>query len=130
MRKSMAWPTELRCLVVHSDSQLCIDGITKWLPLWETDGWTRNGRNLQNADLWKVIKRALTAMEKSKISIKFKHVPAHVGVYGNERADRLAKAAARRAHLAASRTGEQREDQALEALADAIVDSILNRQSS
>ena len=54
-------------------------------------------------------------------------MPAHVGVYGNEKADRLAKAAARRAHLAAARTDEQREDQALEALADSIIAAILNR---
>ena len=57
----------------------------------------------------------------------FRHVPAHVGVYGNERADRLAKAAARRAHLANARTSEQREEQAVEALADSIVASILSR---
>ena len=54
-------------------------------------------------------------------------MPAHVGVYGNERADRLAKAAARRAHLAASRTDEQREEQALEALAESIVLAITRR---
>ena len=130
VRKAMTWPTELRCLVVRSDSRLCIDGITKWLPLWEADGWTRNGRSLENADLWKVIKRALSALKNSDISIRFEHVPAHVGVYGNERADRLAKAAARRAHLAASRTVAQREEQAIDALADAIVDSILSRRSN
>ena len=47
--------------------------------------------------------------------------------YGNERADRLAKAAARRAHLAAARTDEQREEQALEALAESIVLAITRR---
>ena len=45
----------------------------------------------------------------------------------HERADRLAKAAARRAHLAAARTVEQRQDQALEALADSIVAAIMSR---
>ena len=54
-------------------------------------------------------------------------VSTHVGIYGNEKADRLTKAAARRAHLAAARSNEQREDQALEALADSIVAAIMNR---
>ena len=69
----------------------------------------------------------VAALRQKDISIEFRHVPAHVGVYGNERADRLAKAANRRAHLAHDRTDEQREDQALNALADSIVAAILNR---
>ena len=129
VRKAMAWPTELRCLTILSDSQLCIDGITKWLPLWEADGWTRRGGRLENVDLWKVVKRALLTLDQKGILIKFKHVPAHVGVYGNERADRLAKAAARRAHLAHATRQARREDQALDALADSIVASILNRST-
>ena len=35
-----------------------------------------------------------------------KHVSVHVDICGNEREDRLAKAAARRAHRAAARTIE------------------------
>ena len=103
---------------------LCTDDITKWLPIWEADGWTRSGHRLENVDLWKVIKRVLSALARTDISVKFKHVPAHVGVYGNERADRLAKAAARRAHLAAARSREQRVDQALDAMADSIIAAI------
>ena len=127
VRKAMAWPKEFRLLVVHSDSRLCVDGINKWLPLWEADGWTRNGNRLENADLWRVMKRVLSALEKANLEVEFRYVPAHVGVYGNERADRLAKAAARRAHIAASRTVEQREEQLLDALADSIVAAIANR---
>ena len=52
---------------------------------------------------------------------------AHVDIYGNEKADRLTKATARRAHLAAARTVEQRQDQALDALADSIVAAIISR---
>ena len=85
------------------------------------------GRPLVNADLWRVMRRALTALAAAKIQIRVVHVPAHVGIYGNEKADRLAKAAARRAHLAAARTEDQRQDQALDALADSIIAAILNR---
>ena len=127
VRKAMAWPTEFSCLVVFSDSRLCVDGINKWMGLWEADGWTRMGHPLENADLWRVMRRALTALARAKIQIRVRHVPAHVGIYGNEKADRLAKAAARRAHLAAARTEEQRQDQALDALADSIIAAILNR---
>ena len=52
-----------------------------------------------------------------------------IDIYGNERSDRLIKAAARRgrAHRAAARTVEQRQDQELDSLADSIVAAILNR---
>ena len=69
----------------------------------------------------------LSALAKANFEVEFRHVPAHVGVYGNERADRLAKAAAKRAHLAVARTDEQREEQALEALAESMVLSIVRR---
>ena len=85
------------------------------------------GHPPENIDLCRVIRRALTALATAKIQIRVRHVPAHVGVYGNEKEDRLSKAAARRAHLAAARTDEQRQDQALEALADSIIAAILNR---
>ena len=69
----------------------------------------------------------MPALATAGLKAEFRYVPAHVGVYGNERADRLAKAAARRAHKAAARTDEQRQDQMLEAIADSIVAAILNR---
>ena len=56
--------------------------------------------------MWQVMKRALTALADAGIEVEFRYVHTHIGVYGNERADRLAKAAAKRAHLAASRTEE------------------------
>ena len=51
VRRAMAWPTDLRRLVIFTDSQICADGVNKWMDLWEADGWTRLGRRLENADL-------------------------------------------------------------------------------
>ena len=99
VRKAMAWPKEFRLLIVHSDNQLCIDGINKWLPLWEVDGWTRRGNRLENTDMWWVMKRALSTLTKVEIEAEFRHVWTHIGVYGNERTDRLAKAVTKRTHL-------------------------------
>ena len=73
------------------------------------------------------MKRVLSTLDNADFAVEFRHVWAHVGIYGNERADRLAKAAAERVHKAASRTEEQRQDQLLDALADSIVAAIVNR---
>ena len=69
---------------------------------------------------WREIRSTLTVLEKENFEVKFKYVPDHVGVYDNERADRLAKTAARRAHLPVSRTEKQREEQMIDAPADSI----------
>ena len=49
--RAMAWPTDLRRLVIFTDSQICADDVNKWMNLWEADGWTRMERRLENADL-------------------------------------------------------------------------------
>ena len=97
------------------------------MDLWEVEGWTRMGHPLENTDLWRVMRRALTALKAANIRLRVRYVPAHVGIYGNEMADRLSKPAVKRAHIAAARTDEQRQDQELEALADSIIAAILNR---
>ena len=74
------------------------------------------------------MRRALTALKQTNnFQVRFQHVSAHVNIYGNKKADILAKAAARRVHLAAARTDEQRQEQALGELADSIVAVTLNK---
>ena len=68
-----------------------------------------------------------SSLAKTNIEVEFRHVSARVGVYGNERADRLVKAAAKRAHITAARTDEQREDQAIESLSESILLVITRR---
>ena len=85
---------------------------------------TVSGKPLKNADLWRLVDRVLTAT-RTKLQVSIHHVRAHVGIYGNEKADRLAKAAARRAITAATRTVEEMQELQLESMADAIVAAIL-----
>ena len=89
------------------------------------DGWTRSGSPLRNVDLWKLLSKVLDKYQQEGIEVALLYVPAHVGVYGNERADRLAKAAARRARRNASLTREQLDERIIEDMADAIVSSVL-----
>ena len=107
-------------LVVLSDSKYCIDGIES-MQKWSMDGWTRRGQLLRNADLWRVMQRALDAIKQADLQVEFRHVPAHVGIYGNEKADKLAKAALRRAHKNAQRTPQDLLDIALDRMADDII---------
>ena len=67
-------------------------------------GWTRRGKFLRNAELFQVMQRALKAMKEAGLNVEFKHVPAHVGIFGNEKAVKLAKATLQRAHKNAPRT--------------------------
>ena len=53
------------------------------------------------------------------------HVPAHIDIYGNEKADRLVKSAMKRAHRNRIQTPAQRQDRLLEDMADDIVNAML-----
>ena len=80
-------------MTVFNDSKLCVDGVNKWMVKWKVDGWTRGGHRLKNADLWQLLSRVLDEYEVKGIDVHFKHVPTHVGIHDNERADKLVKAA-------------------------------------
>ena len=54
--------------------------------------------------------RVLAKYSRRNIQVQFKHVPAHVGIFGNEKADRLAKSAVRRAFRYANLTPAQRQE--------------------
>ena len=134
IRKALHWDTPFSCLVVFSDSQLCIEGIRVYRHRWKLDGWTRRGQPLQNADLWKLIDRIIVAAEDAEFDLVFNHVPAHIGIIGNECADKLAKAAVRTAFQVLTRTTADRELLEMDGMADAMVAAMtsdfLTRQQS
>ena len=92
---------------------------------WKIEGWTRKGKPLRNTDLWKVLDRALNAFSNAKVQVEFKHVLAHVGIYGNEQADKLAKTAMEKGHRLVPQTASRALDLALDKIADDIVDACL-----
>lgn len=72
-------------IVVYSDSQYVINGISSWVHGWVKRGWkTGYGEDVKNRDLWEVL-LGLTAVH----SVVFKHVKGHNGNEFNERCDKL-----------------------------------------
>jgi ribonuclease HI len=78
------------CLVtLHTDSEYLRQGITNWLPSWESRGWRTTGRRpVQNQDLWQAL-----ASEVERHQVEWHWVRGHAGDPLNERVDRLARAA-------------------------------------
>lgn len=78
-------------VTLHSDSRYVVDGMAKdWAVRWRANGWMRNKRERAiNPDLWE---RLLDAASRHEVA--FKWVRGHAGNRENERADRLANAAA------------------------------------
>ncbi|WP_305098177.1 ribonuclease HI [Croceibacterium aestuarii] len=75
---------------LHSDSRYVIDGITKWIEGWQRKSWINASRKpVLNADLWQ---QMLDAAAPHRI--RWIWVKGHAGHPENERADRLASAAA------------------------------------
>jgi ribonuclease HI len=74
-------------VLLYTDSRYVLDGITKWIPGWERNGWMTAARKpVKNVDLWQQL---VAAMEPHKVSWQW--VKGHAGDPGNERADELAR---------------------------------------
>ena len=74
-------------ITIFSDSQYSIDCITKWAYGWKNKSWTKKGGEIKNLE---IIKIAHELYDNIKNSIVIKHVKAHIGIEGNELADRMA----------------------------------------
>jgi ribonuclease HI len=71
---------------IFSDSKYSIQCITQWAPGWEKRGWTKANGEIKNLDIIKVMHDLYQSL-KDKLQIH--HVNGHVGVLGNELADRM-----------------------------------------
>ena len=73
-------------IVMHTDSQYVMKGITEWIVRWKAKGWRTSAKEpVKNVDLWKLLDTAVAEHE-----IRWVWVRGHSGHDGNERADALA----------------------------------------
>jgi len=77
-------------VALTTDSNYVRDGMTKWIFGWQKNGWkTADRKPVKNAELWQEL---LTAARPH--TIEWHWVKGHAGHPENERADKLACAAA------------------------------------
>ncbi|GEC31464.1 ribonuclease H [Sinorhizobium fredii USDA 205] len=82
-----------RLIVIRSDSQLLIKGMTTWLANWKRNSWRKSDkRPVENQDLW----MQLDALAEGK-NLRWEWTKGHNGDAYNEEADRLASQAMRTA---------------------------------
>jgi ribonuclease HI len=73
-------------VVLHTDSQYVMKGITEWINGWKARGWRTAAKEpVKNVDLWKKLDQAVRDHEIDWVWVK-----GHAGHAGNERADALA----------------------------------------
>lgn len=72
---------------IHSDSQYSINCITNWAYGWKAKGWKRKtAGDIANLA---IIQDAHLLYDLLKDKLKISHVAAHIGIEGNELADRM-----------------------------------------
>lgn len=82
--------TKSRKVIVVSDSQYLVKGMSEWIDGWKRRGWKTGDRKpVQNADLW----QQLDSLAQSFSDLRWKWVKGHSASELNERADRLANMA-------------------------------------
>lgn len=82
-------------LVVATDSSYVVQGIQKWIIRWKANNWrTVSGQAVSNQALWQELD-SLVERRKNLGSVEWMHVYGHVGIPGNEKADRIADAFAK-----------------------------------
>jgi ribonuclease HI len=73
-------------VVLHTDSQYVMKGITEWINGWKARGWRTAAKEpVKNVDLWRKLDHEAARHENESVWVK-----GHSGHNGNERADALA----------------------------------------
>ena len=84
-------------LLVYSDSQFTISCVEDWMPRWKRNGWRKaDGQDVINKVDLEDLDLRLKEASTHNIKIKFLHIRGHQGIAGNEAADSLAVAGAKK----------------------------------
>jgi len=75
-----------RSVAIFCDSKYAIQCVTQWAVNWQKKGWKKACGEIKNLEL---IKQMFTLHQTLKDKIQVLHVNGHVGVEGNELADRM-----------------------------------------
>ncbi|OJD33059.1 ribonuclease h [Diplodia corticola] len=84
-------PEELELLVLKTDSEYLVKGITEWIYTWRENGWTAaNGLSVANADLFKRLDVIVVGYKNQHgITVKFLHVPRELNAGADGLANRI-----------------------------------------
>lgn len=83
-------------LKILLDSQYVLKSATVWIPGWKRKGWRKgDGKPVLNVELMQQLDALLEARRAAGHKTEFEWVKGHAGHELNERADKLAQAAAR-----------------------------------
>ncbi len=77
-------------VAIFCDSKYAIQCITQWAVGWQKKGWTKAGGEIKNLSL---IQEMFERYQAIKSNVQVLHVNGHVGVEGNELADRMSMVA-------------------------------------
>ena len=78
-------------VVIATNSQYVVHGITDWIERWAAYGWRTGGRKpVKNRDLWECLLAEVNELEKVGVAVAFWHIPRGL----NHDADAGAKEAA------------------------------------
>jgi ribonuclease HI len=75
-----------RTVAIFCDSKYSIQCVTQWAVGWQKKGWKKSGGEIKNLAL---IKEMFALYQSVQKEVQVLHVNGHVGVEGNELADRM-----------------------------------------
>jgi len=75
-----------RSVAIFCDSKYSIQCVTQWAVGWQKKGWKKSGGEIKNLEL---IKDMFALYQSLENKVPVLHVNGHVGVEGNELADRM-----------------------------------------